>query len=43
MAAVPGLRDRLAGAVGDVELDCGGLTFIDAAGLRLLVALHHDV
>ena len=40
IAAVPTLRDRLADAVGDIELDCGGLTFVDAAGLRLLVALH---
>jgi anti-anti-sigma factor len=25
---------------GDVELECSGLTFIDASGLRLLVAVH---
>ena len=40
MAAVPRLKERLAGAVGDVQLDCEALTFIDAAGLRFLVALH---
>ena len=30
---------RLDGTDGDVELDCAGLTFIDAAGLRLFVAV----
>ena len=31
----------LIGWSGDVEVDCAGLTFIDASGLRLFVALHN--
>ena len=41
LAAVPAVRDRLCGLGGDVDLDCSGLTFIDASGLRLFVAVHH--
>jgi anti-anti-sigma factor len=33
------VRACLAGVDGDVELDCSGLSFIDAAGLGLLVEL----
>jgi len=36
---VPRVRACLAGADGDLELDCAGLSFIDAAGLGLLVEL----
>src|SRR6188472_1085934 len=35
----PALRTRFAEMGGDVELDCSGLTFVDVAGLRALVAL----
>ena len=40
LAGVPEVWARLAGVTGDVELDGAGLTFIDAAGLRLFVAIH---
>ena len=40
LAGVPVVWARLAGVNGDVEEDAAGLTFIDAAGLRLLVAIH---
>jgi anti-sigma B factor antagonist len=40
MAGVPDVRARLVGMAGDVELDCSGLTFIDASGLSVLVAAH---
>jgi anti-sigma B factor antagonist len=40
LAAVVTVRHRLVGADGDVDLDCSGLTFIDASGLRLFVAVH---
>ena len=40
VAGVPEVWARLVGIDGDVELDCAGLTFIDASGLRLLVAVH---
>lgn len=33
---------RLAAMPGDVELDCSGLTFIDASGLRVLAAARRD-
>ena len=36
---VPAVWARLVGVDGDVELDCAGLTFIDASGVRLFVAL----
>jgi anti-anti-sigma factor len=36
---VPRVRACLAGVEGDVELDCSGLTFIDAAGAGLFVEL----
>ena len=34
LASAPQLESMLAGLDGDVELDCSGLAFIDAAGLR---------
>jgi anti-anti-sigma factor len=37
---VPVIRARLAGAGGDIELDCSGLTFVDAAGVNMFVELH---
>jgi anti-anti-sigma factor len=40
MAGVPRLRAALAGLEGDVELDCSGLEFIDAAGLRAFQLAH---
>jgi anti-anti-sigma factor len=36
LAAAPRLASVLAGLDGDVDLDCSGLDFIDAAGLRVL-------
>jgi anti-sigma B factor antagonist len=39
LASLPEVWARLEGADGDVELDCAGLTFIDAAGLRLFVSV----
>ena len=46
-ASAPGLRDRLAGSVGEdspsLTFVCDGLRFIDSAGLRLLLELHHDL
>ncbi|RPI11998.1 MAG: anti-sigma factor antagonist [Actinobacteria bacterium] len=42
MAGVPDVRVRLLAMSEDVELDCSGLTFIDASGLRVLVAAHCD-
>ena len=38
IASVCDVWARLDGREGDVELDCAGLTFIDASGLRLFVA-----
>ena len=38
-AGVPAVSARLVGVDGDVELDCAGLTFIDASGVRLFVAV----
>jgi anti-anti-sigma factor len=40
MAGVPQLESVLAGLDGDVECDCSGLDFIDAAGLRALGKAH---
>jgi anti-anti-sigma factor len=40
LAAVREARERFVGATGDVELDCSGVTFIDAAGLGLFAAVH---
>ena len=40
MAGVPEVWARLAGEGGDVELDCSGVTFIDASGLHLFVRVH---
>ena len=39
LAAVPEVWARLVGVDGDVELDGAGLTFIDASGLGLFVAI----
>ena len=39
VAGVPEVWARLVGVDGDVELDCAGLTFIDASGVRLFVAV----
>jgi anti-anti-sigma factor len=36
---VPRVRACLVGVDGDVELDCSGLSFVDAAGLGLFVEL----
>jgi anti-anti-sigma factor len=41
VALVPGVRAQLVDADGDIELDCGGLTFIDASGVNLFVELDH--
>ena len=40
LAGVPRLELVLAGLDGDVELDCSGLDFIDAAGLRAFQKAH---
>jgi anti-sigma B factor antagonist len=40
LAGVPLLYSALEGLDGDVELDCSGLEFIDAAGLTGLVRTH---
>lgn len=40
LAGVPRLLTVLAGLDADVELDCSGLEFIDAAGLGALVRGH---
>jgi anti-sigma B factor antagonist len=42
MAGAPEVQARVASMTGDVELDCSGLTFLDASGLRVLVATHRD-
>jgi anti-anti-sigma factor len=42
VSEVPRLRACLDGAAGDVELDCSGLRFIDAAGLGLFVQLDNE-
>jgi len=36
------VRLRLDELGGDVEVDCAGLTFMDAAGIKLLLELHRD-
>jgi anti-anti-sigma factor len=38
-AGVPEVWAQLVGVDEDVELDCAGLTFIDASGVKLLVAI----
>lgn len=40
LAGVPQLHSALAGLDCDVELDCSGLEFIDAAGLGALLKAH---
>ena len=40
MAMAPIVRPRFVDLDGDIELDCAGLTFIDAAGIDLLVEMH---
>jgi anti-anti-sigma factor len=43
VAGVPTLRKALGEMDGeDIVLDCSGLTFIDCAGLGVLIAAHHD-
>jgi len=46
-ASAPGLRLRLDERVGDdsrtLTFVCDGLRFIDSAGLRLLLEMHHDL
>lgn len=42
LASVPELERQLAGCDGDVALDCSGLTFVDAMGLRLFVRTQKD-
>jgi anti-sigma B factor antagonist len=39
---VPRVRACLVDVAGDIELDCSGLTFIDAAGVGLFVELHTE-
>jgi anti-anti-sigma factor len=39
-AMAPAVRARLTKVEGDVELDCAGLTFMDAAGLTLFLEVH---
>ena len=41
IAMAPSVRSRLAGIRGDVELDCAAVTFMDSAGINLLVEMHH--
>jgi anti-anti-sigma factor len=40
IAMVPAVRTRLDELDGDVQLDCGDLTFMDAAGVNLFVEIH---
>jgi anti-anti-sigma factor len=42
VASVDLVWARLSAWHGDLELDCAGLTFVDAAGLRLFVALRSE-
>lgn len=42
LASVPELEAHLAACDGDVDLDCSGLTFVDAYGLRLLLRTRKD-
>jgi anti-anti-sigma factor len=37
LAGISAVRAALAGFDGDIKLDCSGLAFIDAAGLRTLI------
>lgn len=41
LAGVPRLLSALAGLGGDVELDCSGVDFIDAAGLTAFMRTHN--
>jgi len=41
LAMVPSVRSRLAGIRGGVALDCAAVTFMDSAGISLLIELHH--
>jgi anti-anti-sigma factor len=41
-AVVPQVRACLVGVDGDIEIDCSGLSFMDAAGLGLFVELHAE-
>ena len=36
------MRECLDGVDGDIELNCSGVSFIDAAGLGLFVELHAE-
>ena len=40
IAGVPVVSARLAELDGDIRVDCAGLDFIDAAGLRVLLEAH---
>jgi anti-sigma B factor antagonist len=40
LSVAPEVAAQLEGLAGDIELDCSGLTFIDASGVRLFVAVH---
>lgn len=46
-ASAPGLRNRLDETLGagapTITFVCDGLRFIDSAGLRLLLEVHHDL
>lgn len=42
LAGVPRLLSALAGLDGDVDLDCSGVDFIDAAGLGAFVRAHQQ-
>jgi anti-anti-sigma factor len=40
IAGVPEVRSRLMALKGDLTIDCSALTFIDAAGIAVLLGLH---
>jgi anti-anti-sigma factor len=42
LAGVPRLESVLAGLDGDVELDCSGVDFIDAVGMRAFERAHQS-
>ena len=42
LAGVPRLLSALSGLDGDVDLDCSGVDFIDAAGLGAFVSAHQQ-
>ena len=42
LAAAPKLNARLARLDGDLDVECAGLTFIDVAGMRLLLGVHES-